>query len=943
MSTIADLVIRLKANTADAEKSIGSFSGKVSRGFGKALLPAVGVLGGLGVAAKKAADTAVNLGESQNAVNVVFGEGAKTINKFARVADKEAGLSMRALNELVTPVGASLQNFGFSAKDAARESINLAKRSADMASVFNVDVSEALLAIQAGLRGEADPLERFGVGLSAAAVEAKALSMGLGKTTVDMGLVKDAQLKLSLAQDKYSSAMRKGGKDSEETKRALLGMHSAQRTLTKTLEGGKSELSANAKMQARLALVMDQTNKLQGDFVNTSGSAANAARINAAAQENLKAKLGSAVVPALQAYHKVLGTVTGFMSEHTTAVKVAVGVVGGLAAAVILVNAATMVWVAGQKVAMVATKLWAAAQWLLNAAMAANPIGLVVFALVALATALVVAWKKSETFRAIVIGAWNGIKSVVGAVVGWFTTAIPAAWEKVKSATSSAWNFVLGFFRKWWPLLLGVFFGPLGIVVGLIVKNWDTIKEKTSAAWNAVKSAVSGAIDAVVNFVRSLPGRAVSALSALGGRLADAARAAWEKFDAAVDTAVEKFLGFLRALPGTVLELARKTGLAIVDGVINGVSSLGSALKDKVEGALKGALSKLNPFSPVEHGGEKYIGKPLADGAIRGWILGSAALPAALSDTVRKAVEVARGAIEAQRGALSGTWSALASDALAAFDAIRGKIKTKSEKLLDDLRLERQLGTMADSVADAQGGLRSAKAAEAGLRQEDDEDPAAFAARQAAARQAVLDAQKQLDDALWAKREFGLQRKAEQERLERDASTALKRRHFESSLVELQAQLAKEGAAHGKSQKSILKMLDQFGVDYKSSGLALGKMFARGLHESLDGVEKAAKALAKTVAKYLPHSPAEKGPLSEPPGWEAYLTGGLPGAVGAANRHLGGFSPVVPGTGRLAGAVAGGGAGAGRALTVNVNGAHVQPLDEGRLLDLLRRAEALTA
>ncbi|MQA17739.1 MAG: hypothetical protein GEV09_27820, partial [Pseudonocardiaceae bacterium] len=48
-----------------------------------------------------------------------------------------------------------------------------------MASVFNVDVSEALDAIQAGLRGEADPLERFGVGLTDAAVRAHAVELGL--------------------------------------------------------------------------------------------------------------------------------------------------------------------------------------------------------------------------------------------------------------------------------------------------------------------------------------------------------------------------------------------------------------------------------------------------------------------------------------------------------------------------------------------------------------------------------------------------------------------------------------------------------------------------------------------------------------------------------------------------------------------------------------------
>ena len=88
-----------------------------------------------------------------------------------------------------------------------------------MASVFNTSVPVALEAIQAGLRGEADPLERFGVGMSDAAVKAKAMALGPAKT--------------------------------------------------------EKGLTAQDKAQARVALLMDQTNKLQGDFVNMSGGLAN--------------------------------------------------------------------------------------------------------------------------------------------------------------------------------------------------------------------------------------------------------------------------------------------------------------------------------------------------------------------------------------------------------------------------------------------------------------------------------------------------------------------------------------------------------------------------------------------------------------------------------------------------------------------------------------------
>jgi hypothetical protein len=138
-----------------------------------------------------------------------------------------------------------LTNYGLTADEAAMKSIELTQRAADMASVFNVDVRQALEAIQAALRGEADPIEKFGVSLAAAAVEAEVLELGLAET--------------------------------------------------------KAEIDATDKATARLSLIMEQTDKVAGDFVNTSDSLANQQRILAAELENAKAELGERLIPAFKA------------------------------------------------------------------------------------------------------------------------------------------------------------------------------------------------------------------------------------------------------------------------------------------------------------------------------------------------------------------------------------------------------------------------------------------------------------------------------------------------------------------------------------------------------------------------------------------------------------------------------------------------------------------
>lgn len=186
---------------------------------------------------------ASDLNESLNAVNVTFGASAKEITDWGKSNAASFGLSQSAFNAMATPLGAMLKNTGLSMQDTTKWTIDLTKRAADMASVFNTSVPDALEAIQAGLRGEADPLERYGVGLSAAKVQAEALAE-TGKKTANA-------------------------------------------------------LTTQELATARLNIIMKQTSQTQGDFQNTSDGAANAARIASAQFDNAKASLGNALLPIL--------------------------------------------------------------------------------------------------------------------------------------------------------------------------------------------------------------------------------------------------------------------------------------------------------------------------------------------------------------------------------------------------------------------------------------------------------------------------------------------------------------------------------------------------------------------------------------------------------------------------------------------------------------------
>lgn len=110
------------------------------------------------------------------------------------------------------------------------------------------------------------------------------------------------------------------------------------------------------------------------------------------------------------------------------------------------------------------------AQWALNAAMSANPIGLIITAITALVTAFVLLWNNCEGFREFWINLWEGIKNIASIVADWFTQV----WQSIVDWFTQAWTNVGNFFTNLWN----------GIVSG-IQSAWDWVINlfSTVAQW----------------------------------------------------------------------------------------------------------------------------------------------------------------------------------------------------------------------------------------------------------------------------------------------------------------------------------------------------------------------------------------------------------------------------------------------------------------------------
>lgn len=165
-----------------------------------------------------------------------------------------------------------------------------------------------------------------------------------------------------------------------------------------------------------------------------------------------------------------------------------------------------------------ATKGMAAAQWALNIAMRANPIGLIITAITLLVAGIVILWKKNEGFRNLVTKVWNKIKDVVSGVVDWFRTNIPKAWDKIKKATSKAFDLVKKVISGAFRVVTEIF---KHIPIIWVIRNWDKIKVATEKAFTWIKDKISSIINGVVSWIRDRLSDIVGFFGGLKDRITD--------------------------------------------------------------------------------------------------------------------------------------------------------------------------------------------------------------------------------------------------------------------------------------------------------------------------------------------------------------------------------------------------------------------------------------
>lgn len=555
----------------------------------------------------------------------------------------------------------------------------------------------------------------------------------------------------------------------------------------------------------------------------------------------------------------IIGAVVGFIAHSTTALSIMGALLAGFLAfktvmSVIAVFKAVQAAIIG-----------------INAAMYANPVALVIGAVIALAAGLFILYQRSATFRTIVNAVWEALKNnlvpafhAVVSAVRVVAGAISSAFSAIKSAISSNLFGIRTIFSTVWNVIVGIVRTGMATISAIFRAVWPVLKTIVQSAWGVIKSAVSTgirAVKAVVDIVMGL------------------IKGDWSRaWHGLVNLVVGILTGLgdvvsrvLHAIVDVAFNAAKAIGSAIKDGVVAGARDLGPSLANIVTGGVSGAIqagvNAIKAHSPSQVSRDK-IGKPIADGIIVGFLLGIRDLPAKMNEKLRAALQAAQQTVSAELSKFQDKFSRFTNYVDTAFDAISAAHLGPKGKLLQQLITAHDQAQLKDALNQANSAVKDAQDQLFKALQGEYATSAEKADAIASAEKALSGAVAQQKEAQYQIRITALQKEADEEDKQYQARRNLQKQHLDDLLMYFEAQMAKHPARAAYWQGRINAALQKYGVTYQESGRAMGLAFATGMREAERAIMVEIRRIAAIIARYLRlHSPAAEGPLSDLDRW----------------------------------------------------------------------------
>lgn len=418
---------------AKTQKELASTADKFTSMGAKLTVGLTAPLTAFGVSSFKAASDAAEL---QSAFNQTFGAMAGAMNKWAEETGNAMGRSTQEMQKAANTFGIFFNTAADPAKAAAM-SQTFAKLAQDLGSFYNTDTQTAIEKLRSGLSGESEPLGDFGVFLTEASVQAKAMEMGLS--------------------------------------------------------GVGNELTEQEKILARYQLILEATTNAQGDVARTGDGTANQIRKAQAAFEELQVVIGTKLLPVITPLIEKIGAAFEWFSQLPEPVQNVSLIFAGLATALGPIMLGIGGLVSGFSALLPVITALGPVLAVVKTAMLGLLTNPVILGAAAVIGGIYLAWKNWDKIEAIVSGLYKAVKAwmidKLGAVFEWVVSKV--RW--VGDAFFKLYDAVVG--HSYIPDMVDGIAEQMARLDGVMVDVAHKTTAKTAQAFKALADEVRPLLD----------------------------------------------------------------------------------------------------------------------------------------------------------------------------------------------------------------------------------------------------------------------------------------------------------------------------------------------------------------------------------------------------------------------------------------------------------------
>jgi len=493
------------------------------------------------------------------------------IAQFQRLETKGAKAGF-AIKKAALPAGIALAALGAAAFDATRAAIE------DDAA--QEQLARTLTGATRATKSQVSAVEDFISKTSqAAAVSDDELRPALAVLARGTGNLETAQKGLGLALDVAAGT----GKPLAQVSEALSKAYAGNLRGLNALDPRMKELIKNGASADEAFSILSKT--FGGDAAASADTAAGRMKGLGIALDETKEAVGSALLPVIEKILPVLQRFAKWAQDNPKVFIAIAAAIGVTAAGIIALNVAMTI-------------------------LAANPVALIIGAIVVavagLTIGIIALYKKSETFRDIVGGAWEAIKKTVSTVVDYLEGPVMAAWDTIKGAIDAIAALIKGDFSGAWEGLKravgGVLDGIKSTLLGFPMLILSAVVDIGKTIVSGIASGVANLSEAVWDKIKAMPAALASLVVAWLTGLSDIGSKviSWVASGATgLASAIwDKISGFASALLTLITEGVKDTvvgiGEKIVGWIVSGVKGVASGIADAVKAAINLGIDALN-------------------------------------------------------------------------------------------------------------------------------------------------------------------------------------------------------------------------------------------------------------------------------------------------------------------------------------------------------------